>query len=155
MNINSRTIEMLLNNTLMSDNGRVRIAELAWGVIDQQGFFGNGAFGSRWAIAPSYYWGYPHSIFLEFIIDYGWMFGCILLGVLAFAILRTLFVVDDEALCVFCVLLSMNAKLFLSDSYWSYQFFWVLLGCMALVGDGVGRRFIKRKRSVLQQMLRR
>lgn len=154
MNINSRTIDMLLNDTLMSDNGRNRIAELAWGVIDQQGFFGNGAYGSRWAIAPSYYWGYPHNIFLEFIIDYGWMLGCILLGALVFAILRTLFNADDETLCVLCVLLSMNAKLLLSDSYWAYQFFWALLGCMALVGSGVGRRFIKRKRSVLQRIVR-
>ena len=154
MNIDSRTIEMLLNDTLLSDNGRDRIAELAWKTIDQQGFFGNGAFGARWAIAPSYYWGYPHSIFLEFIIDYGWMFGCILLGALVFAILRTLFVADDEALCVLCILLSMNAKLFLSDSYWSYQFFWALLGCMALVGS-FGCRGIKRKQNVLRRMMRR
>lgn len=155
MNIESRTIEMLLNNTLTSDNGRERIAELAWSTIEQQGFFGNGAFGSRWVIAPSYYWGYPHSIFLEFVIDYGWMIGCILLAALAFVILRALFVADDDAVAVICILLAMNVKLFLSDSYWAYSFFWALLACVVLVGASVGRRYAKRRKRTLLRMMRR
>ena len=74
---------MLLNGEITDDHGRAEIARLSWDGIAKQGFFGMGPFGCRTIIAPYYNYGYPHNIFLEFILDYGWVLGILFLSILA------------------------------------------------------------------------
>ena len=128
LNINSRTVEMLLNGNIASDNGRARISELSWDGIAKQGFFGMGPFGCRTIIAPYYNYGYPHNIFLEFVLDYGWFFGTLALTVLMIMIIRTLMKKNKIQTSVLIILLSMCMKLLISGSYWSEPLFWGLVG---------------------------
>ncbi len=131
LHINSRTVEMLLNGEITDDHGRARIAELSWEGIGRQGFFGMGPFGCRTIIAPYFNYGYPHNIFLEFILDYGWVIGILFLCVLVIMILKVFRIRDREQTGVLMILLAMCVKLLISGSYWSEPLFWGIIGWSA------------------------
>ena len=139
LHISSRTIEMVLSGNISDDNGRARIAELSWDAIAKQGFFGMGPFGCRTVIAPYYNYGYPHSIFLEFVLDYGWVLGILLLSVLLFMIIKVFLYRDKEQTGVLMILLAMCIKLMISGSYWSEPLFWGMLA-WTITGISQNRR---------------
>lgn len=128
LHISSRTVEMLLNGEITDDHGRAEIARLSWDGIARQGFFGMGPFGCRTIIAPYFNYGYPHNIFLEFILDYGWVFGVLFLSVLIIMILKVFRNKDKEQTAVLMILVAMCMKLLISGSYWSEPFFWGIVG---------------------------
>ena len=128
LHLNSRTVEMLLNGEITDDHGRAEIARLSWDGISRQGFFGMGPFGCRTIIAPYFNYGYPHNIFLEFILDYGWVFGVLFLSILVIMILKVFRKKDKEQTAVLMILLAMCMKLLISGSYWSEPFFWGIVG---------------------------
>ncbi len=129
-NINSRTISMLLNGNITSDQNRLVIYDLCWNSIKNQGFFGMGAFGNRTVIAPQFYWGYPHNIFIELVMDYGWFIAIILSIIIICSCIRMFKYAEGDRLFVFIILLSMTMRLFMSSSYWTDGFFWGFLGWM-------------------------
>lgn len=133
LNIDSRTITMLLSGNLSSDNARGIIFDLCWDHIAKQGFWGMGPFGSRTFIVPRYYWGYPHNIVLELILDYGWMVGIGIMVAIVLAIIGMFRRAKKEELMVFCILLACNMKLFLSSTYWGELFFWSMVTWMAVI----------------------
>ena len=128
LHITSRTVDMLLNGEITDDHGRAEIARLSWDGIAKQGFFGMGPFGCRTIIAPYFNYGYPHNIFLEFILDYGWVLGVLFLSILAIMILKVFRNRDREQTAVTMILLAMCVKLAISGSYWSEPLFWGILG---------------------------
>lgn len=130
LNIDSRTITMLLSGNLSSDNARGIIFDLCWDHIENQGFWGMGPFGNRTFIVPKYYWGYPHNIVLELILDYGWMVAIGIIAAMVLAIIRMFRKAQKEELMVFCILLAYNMKLFLSSTYWGELFFWSMVTWM-------------------------
>lgn len=132
LDIDSRTITMLLSGNLSSDNARNIIFDLCWQHISKQGFWGMGPFGNRTFIAPAYYWGYPHNIVLELILDYGWMIAIVIMAAIVLATIRIFSKAKKEELMVFCILLACNMKLFLSSTYWAEVFFWGMLAWMAV-----------------------
>lgn len=127
---NSRLITMFLSGNIASDNGRTEIYEIAWNAIREQGLLGNGAYGSRWIISPRYFWGYPHNIYLEFLLEFGVILGTLLAAFLVFRILKAMSVKNEDTLMVMTILLSMNVKLLISDSFWMYGHFWAMLGLL-------------------------
>lgn len=128
LHINSRTVEMLLNGEITDDHGRAEIARLSWDGISKQGFFGMGPFGCRTIIAPYYNYGYPHNIFLEFVLDYGWVLGVLFLFILTVMILKVFRDKEKEQTAILMILLAMCTKLLISGSYWSESYFWGLVG---------------------------
>ena len=145
-NVGSRTISMFLEGTFTSDNGRNNIYKLAWEAIAKMPFWGYGAYGDRFFIAPHYYWGYCHHIALEFIIDFGWMIGVALLALIALNCLRVLLKASGEQVMIVAVLFGANVKLFLSDSFWAYPEFWMLIGYVFFVMENIKKHRIMRRR---------
>lgn len=131
--INSRAINMLIEGTFMEDNGRSNIYKYAMDAINNVPLLGYGAYGDRPFIAPYFYWGYTHNIILEFIIDFGWIFGIAFLTALLFLCLTAVIKAKGSQVAVIAVLIGANAKLFISDSFWSYPYFWALLGYITYI----------------------
>lgn len=131
--IDARTIQMFLSGDITSDNGRDAIYSLAAEAIKNMPFLGYGAFGDRQFITPYYYWGYCHNIFLEMIIDFGWLLGLIVFLIIGVKCIQVLITARDEQAFVICILLSANAKLFLSDTFWGYPQFWMLIAYLFFV----------------------
>lgn len=131
--IDARTIQMFLSGDITSDNGRDAIYALASEAIKNMPFLGYGAFGDRQFITPYYYWGYCHNIFLEMIIDFGWLLGIIVFLIIGIKSIQVLISARDEQAFVICILLSANAKLFLSDTFWGYPQFWMLIAYLFFV----------------------
>lgn len=130
-NFDSRTLAMLFDGMIMSDNGRADIQERALELISKQSLFGSGALGDRQAIAPYYYWGYSHNIILEFIIDFGVILGPIFLVLLGFAIYKSYSSCSQWDSCgLYIFAISCCCKLLLSDSFWEYHMFWFLIGLL-------------------------
>ena len=131
--IDARTIQMFLSGDITSDNGRDAIYALAAGAVKTMPFLGYGAFGDRQFITPYYYWGYCHNIILELIIDFGWLFGIIIFLIICVRSIQVLIRAREEQAFVICILLAANAKLFLSDTFWGYPQFWMLIGYLFFV----------------------
>ena len=131
--IDARTIQMFLSGDISSDNGRDAIYAIASEALKSLPFLGYGAFGDRPFITPYYYWGYCHNICLELILDFGWLLGLFAFVFLSFKCVKVLVSARDEQAFIICVLLSANAKLFLSDSFWGYPQFWMLIGYLFFV----------------------
>ncbi len=133
VNISGRIIEMLLSGKLVSNSGRNRIWKMAIDIIEDNKIFGAGFYGDRYVIGPSFYWGYCHNIFLEIWIDYGIFLGSVFILILVKSILRMyLKNKDEEWAMLLIILFSTSVKLYLSDSFWYYKYFWGLLGCIML-----------------------
>ena len=130
INSNSRIIKMFLSGDITSDSSRSKIYGICWETISKQGFFGIGPFGNRVNIAPLYYWGYPHNIVLEIIMDYGWTIATIIMVMTIIGTIKMFISIREEELMVFCILLSNNMKLFMSSTYWGEYMFWGMLSWM-------------------------
>lgn len=127
--LSSRFLRMLLAGTISDDSNRFNIWNASIQMIKNNPF-GYGAMGSRHEIINYIFAGYPHSIILEFLIDYGVILGSFLLIVIfgyAFSILFSRKKRDwcDVFLPFFCAACSM----FISLTYWSRAEYW---SCLAL-----------------------
>lgn len=127
-NSSSRLIAKLLNGTIASDSGRSVIWNAAVQMLKDNPW-GYGAMGSQHVISSYIYAGYPHSIILELMIDFGVIGGGILFVFLichSFSILfrKKYSLWAGTFLPFFCTACS----LFLSLCYWSNKAFWVCLG---------------------------
>jgi len=142
-NLSSRFIRMLLAGTINADSGRTSIWKAALEMI-RSNPFGYGAMGSRHVIANYVYAGYPHSIILEFLIDYGVFIGGFLLFAMFGYAFSILFSKDKkEWRDVFLPFFCSGCGMFISLTYWSRPEFWA---CLAL---GVCcSRDIKKKRKL-------
>lgn len=127
--LSSRFVKMMLAGTIANDNNRIRIWTAAIEMIKKNPF-GYGAMGSRHVIYDYVYAGYPHSILLEFLIDYGVLLGGTLLLLFFGYSFSILFSKKHKAwsgtyLPYFCACSAM----FISLTYWSRPEFWA---CVAM-----------------------
>ena len=145
----SRTLSMLASGRIKSDSSRSIIFDMCRNRIKNMGFFGLGPFGDRTFIAPVYYWGYPHNVALELILDYGWMIALVIMTAIVAGTVRMIRYAPEPELMVFCILLSCNVKLFISSTYWAEYTFWGMLAWMIQVLMCID----KRKRIVYNALL--
>ena len=126
MGFSSRFINSFINGTITADSGRNIIWDVAVKMIKDNPF-GYGAMGSRFKLTSLVDPGYPHSLILEVLIDYGIFIGTILL-IIYFVKVISLVMGETEwsgvALPVFCT----SCCLFLSLTYWNYPAFWMKIG---------------------------
>jgi len=124
----SRTVQNLINGSISDDNGRMAIWAIAINMIKENGIFGlgYGAYGDRYVIRPLYIWvGYCHNIFLELLIDYGIIIGCILIYIGLRGALKMLLIKQDTIWRdLFLIMFIGSCKLLLSGSYWYSEAFW-------------------------------
>lgn len=128
LGISSRFITSLLSGNIAEDNGRNRI----WGAAIQMikdNPWGYGAMGSQHVISKYIYAGYPHSVVLEFLIDFGVIFGIILLIILGYNAFSMLFSPQKKKwLPAFLPLFCSTCCLFISLTYWGLPSFWACIG---------------------------
>lgn len=128
MGISSRTIAMLAEGAGTSDNGRARLYGIAMDMI-REGFWGYGAYGDRQTIGQVFWVGYAHNVFLETLINYGWIVGGLLCVWMVYISVRMLFFAKDNAWRdLFVVFFIPCTKLLLSGSFWYMDEFWACFG---------------------------
>lgn len=125
--LNSRFITKLLAGEISDDSGRSRLWRLATEMI-RKNPLGYGALGCRHVIVPYIIAGYPHSIILEILVEYGVIPGSVILVTLLIGSIRMLFHSRNKAWSgIFLVFFSTACGLFLSLTYWRIPAFWSAL----------------------------
>lgn len=130
---------------LFYDDNRTYLFINFWQAILEKPLFGYGIMGDR-AISESFAYKpiYPHNIFLELSVDFGLVFGVIVMLVFLIAVLKGLISRNPDfkfgVIVLFC---SCFVKLLVSSSLWQDQMFFMLLGFL-LAGS------IMRRKKVLQ-----
>jgi len=123
--ISSRSINAMISGVLLDNNGRAILQERAFSLISEGGPFGYGFCASRYLYSGSY----PHNLFLEILIDFGYVGGSIIILLIFLGIWRYLLnVKDKEWRFMFIALVSCAfGKLFVSSSLWVDTLFWEAL----------------------------
>ncbi len=133
MDIQSRFIQKLLDGTLSEDSGRSEINRIAFDMIRNGGIFGYGFYGDRYVIGQTWHYGYPHNIFLEWLIEFGPLLGGVFCLLFMFNVVRMgIRVIDPTWTFLWILFISTNMKLIVSDSFWYYWPFWGLLSVLGL-----------------------
>lgn len=132
LGIKSRSINALINGIISDDNGRNMIKYKAYSLISEGGVLGSGFCSSRY-----YYFGsYPHNIFLEVLIDMGYIGGSIFIILLLIGVIKFfIYVQNFKWRYAFITLFSCAlGKLLVSASLWSDTNFWgtVAIGIAAV-----------------------
>lgn len=125
----SRNLDKLINFNITDSNGRDIIWRNSFDGIKAFFPFGNGAFGDRVFVDPTFPWGYSHNIFLEMTLS----FGLIGIAFLIYVILRSFKYILDKKISteykiLLIIFLSASSKLLVSDSFWFSMEFWGLMG---------------------------
>lgn len=133
VNDKSRNLEMLVSNDFTAPNGREVIYSLALDAIKDKFPLGYGVYGDRPFIGDRFRWGYSHNFFLEMVVSFG-IFGLMLIFGLIYFTLRLLIKKEySEYKELLIILLAMNAKLLISDTFWHYDFFWAFIGVFLII----------------------
>lgn len=124
--IESRTLNALLEGTILDDHGRNTIWAMAIDMIKNSGFWGYGLYGDRPVISAYHYAGYCHNIFLEILVNFGVPIGLFLIIIIIAASLKMLlFCQDEEWRNLFLIFFACSCELFLSMSFWYVNYFWM------------------------------
>ena len=144
LGVSSRFLQKLVNGTLSNDSGRSVIWKAALDMI-RENLFGYGAMGSQHVISRYIVAGYPHSVVLEILIDFGVFFGGALLLFFGWHAVKLLFRKDYPWGEVFIPLFASVCSLFLSLTFWSTKSFWI---CIAI---GVNQYYCNRRNKRIVQ----
>ena len=127
--LKSRTIEMSLSSTLLSDSGRGIYQKT---VLSNMGIIGKGVWGDRVILEGSY----AHNLFLELLYDYGIVIGTIVLIFMIYVVIKSIRIANEKMCIIICSLFSVGLiKLMFSGSFLNQEpALWVLLGfCTRIV----------------------
>ena len=119
---NSYIITRLTNGSLFSSDGRDDIYRHSMNYISSMGLEIHGFFGDR--VVNNGIW--PHNIFLELIMQFGWLVGPILCMVLIYIIFRSLMSRGNFIISLFIVTTFLGRYWF-SGSYLLEGKFWIAL----------------------------
>ena len=127
MNIDSRTLTMLSNQSFFDDSGRSAIQKT---IMDNIGFLPKGLYYDRIVSGGSY----AHNLFLELILEFGILLGGLMIAWYCCRMIKSLFVVkrDLTASVLFYSLIACGfLRLMFSGSYLLNEpGFWLLIGMM-------------------------
>lgn len=111
LQIESRTIEMALEESFTYDSGRGNIIEI---ILKETTLLGKGLFGDRNVEDAAY----AHNLFVEWIYDFGFLFGLPLCIGFVFVVIKCLRKADYKWKLFLCALLSVGVfKLMFSGSF--------------------------------------
>lgn len=128
LGLSSRTLTMLLEGNIADDNGRDRVWNAALQMI-QNNPFGYGPMGTRHVIYYIQDVGHPHQIFLEILVDFGVIFGSVIILFLVInAAKMILQKVDNTWKDLFIIFFARACQLMLSGTFWHVTSFWACVG---------------------------
>ncbi|MBE6678692.1 MAG: O-antigen ligase family protein [Ruminococcaceae bacterium] len=122
LSIESRTFEYLLNEEVLSDSNRINFYKES---LNNTGLLGKGLMGDRIILGS-----YPHNLFLEIFVQYGWILGLVVVLAICAAIGIPLFK-KTRAEFIFIIMLFPCGflKLMMTGSYLNQEpAFYILLG---------------------------
>ena len=133
----SRSIDRLLNGSVMIDRGRDNISSVMKMAITEKPITGYGLFGDRYltAINLNSKGTYAHNIFLEILVQFGIPLGSILIGAYLYNCIRFLFYkVDIKSHTLYlCAFSATFIKLMFSNSFWLDTNFYFLFAVMIII----------------------
>lgn len=120
--VQSRTIRMLLSNSLVNDSGRIALREYYYELINKKPIIGYGLMGG-W-ISPDMY---PHSIFVEILLSFGILLGSFLIVIMLLIAIRAVVINDDSTQRLAQIMFAYCTSLLLSGSFTSTPEFFLLI----------------------------
>ena len=125
-NPNSRTLNMLIDGNIITDNGRNRIWRAAIDMIKRNPF-GYGMMGTRHVIYYFHDVGHPHQIFLEILVDFGVVIGGIIIMSLFYNIIKQFRNYNNSWHEVLLIFIARASHLLISGTFWHIYAFWGLI----------------------------
>lgn len=125
LNINSRTITLIMEKEFFNDSGRNNIQA---NIISSYSLFGSGLYGDRY-LSGGDRGAYAHSFFVEMQSQWGYLVGPILIIFVLFLIVRAILSKNNNIKILSIAFLSTGfLKLFFTGSYLNQEpSFWILL----------------------------
>ena len=125
--LSSRFIDMMIEGSVSNDNGRELIWKTAIGMIKEHPL-GYGAMGTRHVIGDIIFVGHPHQIFLEILVDFGVIFGTLLILWLLLSSARIILSKQTGAWKgIFVVFFARACQLLVSLTYWHSIGLWAAI----------------------------
>lgn len=132
LNIQSRTLEKIMNGTAFDDSNRFSIYLMLISKFFESPIWGLGIYGDRYYMNYIIQGGsaYSHNIFLEMIVSFG-VFGLLFMaGVIMALIMAFKKNKDKEKRIVLLVCIGSCLPLLWSLTFWSQPMFWILLAIL-------------------------
>lgn len=127
IDLESRTLQMLVSGDISNDTGRSLIWARVIYAIQNSGLFGYGVYGDRPFVSPIHYVGYSHNILLELVASFG-VIGVIISIYLILDSARMIFLCRDRRWReLFIIFFSISCQLLISMSFWYVFEFWAAL----------------------------
>ena len=131
LGIKSRTILALLEGSFAKDHGRNVIYDIAADLIKTGGPFGRGFYGDRYYIGQRFRWGYAHNLFLELMVEFGYLGGGLISLLLVVGVIRCYRKCrDTTSQIIFVTLLVGSMRLMVSNSFWYEARYWALIALL-------------------------
>lgn len=128
----SRIIDSFLNGNISDLNGRDNLWVYSLELIRNNFLTGLGPYGDRYYLSMIYNWGYPHNIFLEFLLEFG-IIGLLMLTAYIISSFKIISQKRDyEFKAIFVLFFCNSLKLLVSDSFWYNSFFWSVLALIVM-----------------------
>ena len=125
----SRTLSLVLAGEAANDSGRDVLREMGYQVIQDNWFFGAGAFVDRTLVHPWLGTGmYIHNFFLEIIMDFGVPAAIFIFGWIFIPVFRAIkkYDAEDRELVIIFLSLWLFEHMF-SGTFWTNPFFYATL----------------------------
>lgn len=122
--LRSRTLRMLLDGTVAQNNGRDVFWDASFNMI-RENPLGYGAMGARHVLCGIHIVGHPHNFFIELLIEYGVVFGPLLIALMLVSSLRIFLKKEDNGWQgVFLIFFANACQLMTSYTYWHSPALW-------------------------------
>lgn len=123
LNIESRTLEYLLKAQINDDNGRQYLYDRVFAAWEYMPITGYGLLGDRQFLSGKY----VHNFFIEFITDFGFIFGVLFLIVIAYGLGKKIIKYSTCDVIPIVGIYTISSLMF-SGSYVNAIHFYILLG---------------------------
>lgn len=140
LHVDSRTLNLLLSGEMVSHySSRETIIRDSIQILNRSPLLGCGVASVEGVIND-----YPHNIFIEFLVNYGYFMGSLAIIFLIIVILKGVFNKESELryLCIFFV--ALNMELLVSGSYLKEWIFYVCIGLCMSARKGIPRLILWR-----------
>ena len=138
LGMSPRIFEFMIDGTMVggesSSDARFDYIDICYDKMENMPFAGYGLEG-----AQSFLGTYPHNIWLEFLISFGYVIGVSLMLFLVFIIARKFFTLKIEYRKAFCLILICSGFIpcFLSGTFITNQMLFLLIGYCFNVPDAI------------------
>ena len=144
LGFSTRILDRFLEGTLLISQSRNQNYDIVNKLITSGPLWGSGLYADRVAIGT-----YTHNIILEILLNYGILFGSVLIVVIVFFYIRSVVNArfENERMFIIVLILSTTGKLMMSKSYLEDPMFWLTIGyCVSIQGH---RRKQVRERGIV------